>query len=205
MIEIPPRGEPEVFTFRGPIGTTEVSGLPGDSLCNLAFLKPEIPNITFKEALGIDMDKECRLLVSLGFNRTQPVDINGQMVAPWSILKFLQNSQSTETLKAPDIRHGGCAIVRGVKDGQKTEYRVEAWPSENLVQEHKNLNCGKYGGPGGIFRCGSPMGSVAVLMAQGKVKPKGVFLPSFSVPSDEFLKQEAAMGISVEITETVML
>ena len=205
MVELPPRADPEIFTFKGPIATTEVAGLPADSLCDLAILRPDIPHISFKEALGIDLDKECHLLVALGFNKTEPINVGGQMVAPWPVLKFLQNNQPAETKKASDIRHGGCAIVRGVKDGQKIEYRVEAWPSESLVQKHKDMGCARYAGPGGVFRCGSPMGSAAVLLARGKIKAKGAFLPAFTIPAEEFLKQETSMGMNVEITKTVVL
>jgi len=205
MLELPPRAEPEMFTFKGPIGTTEVAGLTGDSLIAMSMLRPEIPRITFKEALGIETSKKCSFLVGLGFNKTEPINIDGQMISPWAVLHYLLNNQPPETKKAPDIRHGGCAIVRGVKDGQKLEYRVEAWPSENLVQKHKNMGCAKYGGPGGVFRCGSPMGSAAVLLARGQIKAKGVFFPDFTIPAKEFLEQEAASGMNVEITKTAIL
>lgn len=203
ILELPPRAEPEMFTFKGPIGTVETAGLPGDAMYNLAVLRPEIPYIFFKQALS--GEEKYKLLVGLGFANTEPINVDGQMVSPRAVLKVLAYNQPSETKKAPDIRHGGCAIVRGVKDGQKVEYRVEAWPSENLVQKHKDMGCAKYGGPGGVFRCGSPMGSVAVLMARGQIKEKGVFLPAFTVPTKEFLEQEAFMGTSVEITKIVIL
>lgn len=205
ILELPPRDAPEMFTFKGPIGTTEVAGLPGDPLGSLAMLRPEVRYISFKQALGIEMQQKCALLAGLGFNKTEPINVSAQMVSPWEVLEALANNQPPETKKAPDIRHGGCAIVRGVKDGQKIEYRIDAWPSEDLVRKHKDMGCAKYGGHGGVFRCGSPMGSVAVLMARGQIKAKGSFFPEFTVPSEEFLKQEASMGINVEITKTVIL
>ena len=205
MIELSPRDEPEPFTFRGAIGTALVAGLPGDSMCDLAKVRPDIPSISFKEALGTEMDQSCQLLVSLGFNREEPVDIGGQKVSPWAVLQWMANNQPPESKKAPDIRHGGCAIVRGVKGGQTVEYCVEAWPSESLVQRHKDMGCAKYGGPGGIFRCGSPMGSLAVLVARGQITSRGVFLPEAVVPAKEFLDQEVSMGLNVEITQTEIL
>jgi saccharopine dehydrogenase-like NADP-dependent oxidoreductase len=203
LVELPPRAEPEMFTFKGPIGTTEVSGLPGDSMYDLAKLRPEIPVITFKEALGVEMDRDCKLLVDLGFNQTEPIDINGQKVSPWAVLEHLAMNQPAETMKGPDIRWGGCAIVQGTKDGRKTEYRVEAWPSEDLAQHHRDMDCARFGGPGGIFRSGSPMGSVAVLIARDQIDYRGVYLPEFTVPSETFLKQEVAMGMNVEVTKNV--
>lgn len=205
LMDLPPRSDPETFTFKGPIGTVCVAGLPGDSMCDLAKVRPDIPSISFKEALGTEMDQSCQLLVALGFNQEEPLNIAGQNVSPWAILQMLANNQPPESKEAPDIRHGGCAIVRGVKGSQKIEYRVEAWPSESLVQKHKDMGCAKYGGPGGVFRCGSPMGSLAVLMARGQIKRSGAFLPEAVVPAKEYLDQEVSMGIRVEITKTEIL
>lgn len=203
LIELPPRFEPEMFNFKGAIGTCETAGLPGPSLRNLAELRPEIPYISFKQAL-LEEDK-YNFLVKLGFADTEPINVDGQMVSPRAVLRTLANNQPPETKKGPDIRHGGCAIVIGAKNDQRIEYRVEAWPSERLVQKHKDMGCAKHGGPGGVFRCGSPMGSVAVLMARKQIKERGVFLPEFAVPSKEFLEQEVSAGVNVEITRTEIL
>lgn len=172
---------------------------------DLYLVKPAIPCISFKEALGVEMDQSCRLLVALGFNQEEPMNINDQKVSLWAMLQILANNQPPESKEPPDIRHGGCAIVRGVKGSQTIKYRVEAWPSESLVQKHKDMGCAKYGGPGGVFRCGSPMGSLAVLIARGQIKSTGAFLPETVVPAKEFLDQEASMGINVEITKTEIL
>lgn len=203
--ELPPRAEPEMFTFKGPIGTTLVAGLPASSLvyCHQNF--PDIPNITFKEALGIEYHQKCTFLVGLGFNKTEPINVNGQMVVPSEVLFALAYNQPAETNKGPDIRHGGGAIVRGIKDGQKIEYNVQQWPSEKLVQKHKDMGCARFGGPGGTFRNGSPMGTVAVLMARKQIKATGCFLPGLVEPTEEFVKQEVAMGQNVEIARTVIL
>ena len=158
-----------------------------------------------QEALGIELDRDCRLLVDLGFNQSEPIDINGQMVSPWAVLEHLARNQPPETIKGPDIRWGGCAIVQGFKDGQNTEYRVEAWPSESLIKKHKDMDCARFGGPGGVFRSGSPMGSVAVMIARNQITPRGVFLPEFTVPAKDFLKQEVSMGMNVEISKTTLL
>lgn len=205
MLELPPRSDPEMFTFKGPIGTTLVAGLPGESLgyCHENF--PEIPNITFKESLGIEFNERCNFLARLGFNRTEPVDIGEQKVSPLAVLLALANNQLPETKNAPDIRHGGGPIVKGIKDGQRIKYNLQIWPSEKLVEKHKRMGCAKFGGFGGTFRNGSPMGSVAVLMARGQIKTPGCFLPGFVEPTEEYIKQEVAMGQNIEITETKIL
>jgi saccharopine dehydrogenase-like NADP-dependent oxidoreductase len=205
ILELPPRAEPEMFTFKGPIGTTEVAGLPAEALHWAHKCYPEIPNITFKEALGVDFDKKCSFLAGLGLNKTEPVNVKGQMVSPWEVLQYLANNQPPETRKGPDIRHGGGAIVRGVKDGQKVEYNIQQWPSESLAQKHKDMGCAKVGGPGGTFRIGSPMGTVAVLIAKGLIKETGCFPPGLVEPTEEFIKQEVVMGQNVEITKTIIL
>jgi len=205
MLELPVRANPEMYTFKGPIGTTMVAGLAGESLsyCHENF--PEIPNITFKEALGIEFNERCAFLAKLGFNGIEPIDVNGKKISPWEVLRALANNQAPETKKAPDIRHGGGPIVKGIKDGKKIQYNIQIWPSERLVQKHKDMGCARFGGPGGTFRNGSPMGTVAVLMARGQIKEKGCYLPGLVEPTEEFIKQEVGMGQNVEITKTIIL
>jgi len=206
ILELPPRAEPEVFAFKGPVGSLKVAGLPGESLVWLHKYYPEIPNITYKEALGNDiLNQRYAFLAALGFNRTDPINVKGQMVSPWEVIQYLANNQLPETKKSPDIRHGGGVIVRGIKDGQKVEYNIQQWPSESLVQKHKDMGCAKFGGPGGTFRNGSPMGTIAVLLARGKIKAKGVYGPGVVEPTEEFIKQEVSMGQNVEISKTVIL
>jgi saccharopine dehydrogenase-like NADP-dependent oxidoreductase len=86
MLELPPRSDPERYTFKGPIGTTLIAGLPGESIgyCHENF--PEIQNISFKESLGIEFNERCAFLAKLGFNRIEPINVNGQMVSPWEVL-----------------------------------------------------------------------------------------------------------------------
>ena len=67
------------------------------------------------------------------------------------------------------------------------------------------MGCANYGGPGGVFRVGNPMGSAAVLIARGQTKGKGVLYPELAFPAREFLVQEASAGINVEITKTAIL
>ncbi len=205
LIELPPRAEPEIFNFKGPIGTTMVAGLPAEALHWAHKCYPEIPNITFKEALGIDFNKKCALLAGLGFNQTEPISVNGLMVSPWEVLRCLAYNQAPETKKPADIRHGGGAVVVGVKGGQRVEYNIQQWPSEALAQKHKDMGCAKVGGPGGTFRIGSPMGTVAVLMARGLIKQTGCFPPGVVEPTEDFIKQEVAMGQNVDITKTIIL
>lgn len=205
MLELSPRADPEMFTFKGPVGAIKVAGLPGESIDWLHKYFPQISNITFKEALGNDiLDERLAFLAALGFNRKEAINVNGKMISPWEVLQHLANNQPPETKKAPDIRHGGGAVVRGLKNGQKIEYNIQQWPSENLVKKHKDMGCAKFGGSGGTFRNGSPMGTVAVLMARGKIEAEGVFGPGFVEPTEEFIKQEVAMGQFVEISRTVI-
>jgi saccharopine dehydrogenase (NAD+, L-lysine-forming) len=204
-IEFPPRHGQETFAFKGPIGDTVVAGWPGYDSDYLSKSFPEIPNIESKAAVGIETGKKWQFLKGLGFNKTEPIDVRGQMVSPWAVLETLLNSQPPETKKPPDIRHGGAIIVKGVKNQKKTEYRIDLWPSESLVKEYKDLGCVKYGGAGGVFRVGTPMGTAAVLIARGQTKGKGVFYPELAFPAKEFLEQEASSGLNVEITKTEVL
>lgn len=205
MIELPWRAEPEMFNFKGPIGTTEVAGLPGESLVFLNMNFPEIKNITFKEALGIDFNKKLSFLAKLGFNRSEPIEIDGQLISPVRVFSYLaENCYPPEEIKDGDIRHGGGVIVKGVKDGQKIEYNIQMWPSEKLVQKNIDMGCQKIA-RSGTFRNGSPLSSVAILILKGLVKEKGVFVPGLVEPPEEFIKQEVAMGQSCEISKTIIL
>jgi len=205
LVELPPRSDPEMFTFKCPIGQTLVAGMTGESLVYIHQYFPDIPNITFKEALGIEFNEKGNFLAKLGLCQTNPINVRGKMVPPWEALATVANNQPPEARKAPDIRHGGGAIVKGIKDGQKVEYNIQMWPSEQLVQKNKDAGCARFGGYGGTFRNGSPMGSIAVLMARGQIKATGCFVPGLVEPTEEFIKQEVAMGQNVEITRTALL
>lgn len=203
--EYPPRHKPESFVFKGPVGVTEVAGWPGYDSDSLAKLFPEIPDIESKAAVGIDAARKWELLKGLGFNRKEPIDIGGQKVSPWAVLETLLNNQAAETQMPPDIRHGGAVMVNGLEQEKKTQYRIDIWPSERLVQEYKELGVARYGGQGGVFRVGSSMATAAILMARGVANGKGVFYPESAFPAKAFLEQEASMGINVEISRVEIL
>lgn len=204
-LEYPPRHEPESFAFKGPVGATEVAGWPGYDSDSIAKLFPGIPNIESKAAVGIETARKWELLKGLGFNRKEPIDVGGQKISPWAVLETLLNSQPVETRMPPDIRHGGAVIVSGLENGKETQYRIDIWPSERLVDEYKELGVAKYGGQGGVFRVGSSLGTAAILIARGMANGKGVFYPESAFPAKEFLEQEASMGINVEISRVEIL
>ena len=205
MIELPWRAEPEMFLYRGPIGLTEARGLPGESLEFLHMNNPEIPNITYKEALGIDFNKKCTFLAELGFNKPDPVEINGQSILLSDVVTYVaENLQIPEEKQVADIRHGGGVVVKGVKDGKRMEYNVQMWPSEELVAKNKEMGCAKLS-RSGAFRNGSPLCSVAILILKGLIKERGVFVPGLVEPPEEFIKQEVSMGISFAASETLLM
>ena len=205
MIELPWRAEPEMFTYMGPVGTTEARGLPGESLLYLHMNYPDIPNITYKEALGIDFNKKCTFLAELGFNRVDPIEIDGQSILPSKVIRYLaEHCQPPEEKKPGDIRHGGGVVVKGVKDGKKMEYNVQMWPSEELVAKNKAMGCAKIS-RSGAFRNGSPLTSVAILILKGLIKERGVFVPGLVEPPEEFIKQEVSMGQSFAASETLLM
>lgn len=204
-IVLPPRNEPELFSFKGPIGQTEVAGWPGYDSDSLARLFPKIPYIESKAAIGIETGRKWELLRDLGFNKIEPINVDGQFVSPWKVLETLLNNQVVEEKSPPDIRHAGSVLVKGKENNKPSEYRIDLWPSENLVNEYKKLGILNLVGSRGVYRVGTAMGTAAVLIAKGKVLGSGVFYPEMAFSAKEFLEQEAAYGINIEITKNIAL
>jgi len=77
LVELPPRSDPEMFTFKGPIGKTLVDDMTDELLVYIHQYFPDIPNITFKEVLCIEFNE--RGAIVKGIKDGQKVEYNIQM------------------------------------------------------------------------------------------------------------------------------
>jgi saccharopine dehydrogenase (NAD+, L-lysine forming) len=116
-----------------------------------------------------------RDMCGLGFNSMAPVNVKGQMVAPYDfavayILKERERMIAEAGLKKPR----GCVsvIAKGKKDGRFKEYRF------HLLSESEGLGEGT----------GIPAAVGAIMMKRGLVRGTGVMPPEAGVAPLDFLK-----------------
>ena len=127
---------------------------------------------TFKLALPGGFTEQMRFLARIGMTRTDEVEIGGGKLRPRDMLLWVVGEVPKPTTVVPDDTDYLLAVVRGLKDGRRVEWRVRA-----AVPAHKG-----YGAGGGDVDTGIPPAVVAKMMAGGQIAGPGVFVPSRSCP-----------------------
>jgi len=114
-------------------------------------------------------------LCRMGFASNEPLVVKGQEVTPYDFAVAYIIKERERLLKETGFgpqRGAMCVVVKGSKGGKLQEYRV------HLVSSDKALGEGT----------GIPAAVGAILLAEGKLKGKGVLPPEACVDSKEFIK-----------------
>jgi lysine 6-dehydrogenase len=143
---------------------------------------------TFKLALPGGFTEQMRFLARIGMTRTDEVEIGGGKLRPRDMLLRVVGEVPKPTTVVPDDTDYLLAVVRGLKDGRRVEWRVRA-----AVPAHKG-----YGAGGGDVDTGIPPAVVAKMMAGGQIAGPGVFVPEQIVPTDAFFAELARWGVTVD-------
>jgi len=189
----PPRGNPEVFEFREPIGALTVAQVTGAAVTSLSRSFPEVRHISSKTGGDPDFEAKIGFLRDLGFFGKEPINVQGHMILPWEVLMPLLEQLPPETNPA-DIRSEARVIVKGSEAGNEVEYTL-SWlrVNPNALKEHI------------VPASGLCAAIAAMMIGRGQIKAKGVLMPEVCIPPDQYLDEFVNVGMEIEITKKVML
>jgi saccharopine dehydrogenase (NAD+, L-lysine-forming) len=137
---------------------------------------------------------KLRVLVELGFDRREPVEVGGKKVIPREVMQALLSGYvppisyylTPSERQPPDWNQEIVSEVRGTKAGRPVTYRVGT------------LTC-KRGEPTGLAAA-----IAAVWLAEGRIKP-GVHPPETVVEPEPFFKELEAQEIYTQVSVSSML
>jgi len=178
----PPRGRPEVFEFREPIGNVSIAQTPAPSVLSLSRSFPEISKITFKAGGGIDFDQKINFLRDIGFLGTERIEVEGQEVSPWAVLMALLAKIPPE-VKLPDVVSEARVIVTGWEKGKEMQYAF-SWTRIRADSPRENV----------LPSSGLCAAVAGMMIARGKVKGTGVLMPEQAIPPEDYLTEFLKTG-----------
>jgi lysine 6-dehydrogenase len=192
-----PRARPEVYNFKSPVGSQMVAGFPHPEPRHLSesFKHMNIKHIMYRQAFDADSEKKYRFLRDLGFaNQTTPIDVRGTKVIPFQVLWALLEALPPEQKKPAHIVSEGNCIVRGVKDGVRSEVKlmIRTDPDSDMHQRYTEK------GAFGSYRTGICGAMAGVLCGRGLIERKGVFRPEQCIPPKLYIDEQIRVGMEVE-------
>jgi lysine 6-dehydrogenase len=153
-------------------------------------------HIMYRQAFDQNSEWKYCFLRDLGFSRRDEVEVKGVKVAPMDVLKTLLDRLPPEKKKPAHIISEGNCIVRGWKNGERTEVRlmIRTSPQSDM---HK-----RYTGKGafGSYRTGICGAMAGVLLGRGLIEKKGVYPPELCVPPELYIREQAKVGMEIEET-----
>ena len=198
-----PRSRPEVFHFKEPVGPQVIMGFPHPEPRHLSESFPDlgIKHIMYRQAFDPDSEWKYCFLRDLGFaNKTEPIEVNGQKVIPFEVLKVMLDQLPPEEKKPVHTISEGNCVVQGWKDGKKVEITlmIRTSPDSDM---HKRFTVK---GAFGSYRTGVCGSMAGVLLGRGLIERKGVYRPEMCVPAEMYIREQARAGMEVEETIKVI-
>ncbi len=143
---------------------------------------------TFKISLPAEFTRQMRFLSTIGMTGTEEIEVDGCRVRPRDVLLKVVARIPKPVGVVPDDVDYLLGVVRGTKDGRRLEWRVRA-----IVPARR-----EFGACGGDVDTGVPPAIVARMMARGDIKGPGVFVPEQIVPCEQFFREFARWGVTVD-------
>jgi lysine 6-dehydrogenase len=199
--EIEPRARPIKFRLDPPIGEQTIAGIAhSEPVClSKSYADKGIKRVITRTSYGEGLDKKIEFLRDLGFWNQDPIDVKGQKVLPYDLLKALVDRLPPEKKKAPDFIADLVTVVMGEKDGSQVEYRLRAAISPDLHQKMKDKGCS------GSYRAGLCAAAAAILIGRGQIQARGVVAPELSIPPEPYFAELSKFGFRMEITRKSLL
>ncbi|MBM3143807.1 MAG: hypothetical protein FJ010_02320 [Chloroflexi bacterium] len=135
--------------------------------------------------------EKVRVLVDFGFDRREPVDVNGQLVAPRDFMIAMMSSyvpEITEFLSPPKNRPPDwvkeiVSEIKGTKNGKDVTYRLGT------------MTCK------GALPTGAVPALAAIWLAEGKIAP-GVYPPEIVIEPEPFFEELEKLDIYTRVSIT---
>jgi saccharopine dehydrogenase (NAD+, L-lysine-forming) len=196
--EVAPRSGGRMVSYAPPIGEmysyfimhSEIGTLPE------VYKSKGIRRCTFRIGFPDEIKKKLEFLHTLGFSRSDEVDMGGVPVVPVRVLKKMMDLQPEDE----NAIVNDCDIIRtevvGFRDGAKIKYELEAicrpvaeWPELMGAQ---------------VYIGGAPAWA-AELIRTGDISGAGAFAPEECIPPVRFFEEAAKREIYITVKECRLL
>ncbi len=178
----------ERLYFGDPYGTMEAFHTSGGSSTMIDSFGGKVNSLDYKTIRYPGHLHKIKLLLDLGLFSNNPIQVNnGGVVTPRYIMgkQLEQNGWVKEDVT---LLYGW---VDGVKDGQKVRIKYKLVDTHDPLTDLTSM----------ARTTGFSSAILARMIADGRIKDRGVIRQELSVPSVQFIKELAARNINVEITE----
>jgi lysine 6-dehydrogenase len=190
----------EEVDFPAPVGTQTcyytIHSEPGT--IPVAFADKGIRECFFKLALPARFEQKLRFLCDLGAAGTDPIAVKGAQVVPRDLIlalveETLKEAATKEPPKLDD--HKVLRVeVRGTKDGQTQDFRMET-----ILHHYPAWEM-----PCSTFTVGYPAALTGRLLGRGAIAKKGAFGGEAAIPPELYFSELNKRGISVTATQKVV-
>jgi saccharopine dehydrogenase-like NADP-dependent oxidoreductase len=130
---LPPFAEPERFVFPEGIGPIECVHVEHEDVAMIPRVM-DVQRVTFKYALGAEFIGALKVLHAIGLDRTDQIDVDGQLVRPRDVVTALVPDPAT----VGDHMIGRAIVgthVTGLKDGEPREvFSYQMCDAEDIVR-----------------------------------------------------------------------
>jgi lysine 6-dehydrogenase len=181
----------KVVEFHEQIGKQEVYYVPHEEPLTLSKTYPQLKKIEVRGCFPPETMELIKMLVKYNFYQNELIEVNGQKIKPIDfIFNFLLQNPTAK--QNPMWAYGLVVEVLGMKNGKPAKI--------TLKNSHPPMN--KWGGKAAYSRnVGIPLSIGAQMLAQGRVKQKGVLPPEACFDPINFFKELSKRGI--EISEKI--
>jgi lysine 6-dehydrogenase len=185
---VPGLSELEELSFREPYGRLEAFQTSGGTSTLIESLRGEVRELTYKTIRYPGHHAEVRLLQDLGLFSSEPVEVDGQRVAPRALTERLLVRALGE--EVPDVILLR-VTARGERDGRRVEVVEEMI---ELADEERGLSA--------MSRVtGYPAAIITAMIARGELPGAGAEPQEACVPADRFRAALAERGLRIQRTE----
>ncbi len=155
-----------------------------------SFKKKGLRECDFKVSFDEDFVHDVEVLIEAGFSSKKYIDVNGKKIRPIDVAVKELNRLIPDNKNIKDIEY-----VRVTMKG-----KLKNNPAELVLDclAHSNL---KWQAAAGDMDTGCPPSIIAQMIANGKIKQKGVVPPELCVPPELFFKELTKRGMQIIITK----
>ena len=193
MKDVPAHSEPETLDFKLPIGRVTAGAVIHSETATLpAYLKDKgVKNISFKIVYPDIVKRQLAMLVGMGFDKNQPIDVNGGSVSPMRFVTALAQQSAAHISGIP----ADFEILRVRVDGSRNgRPLLKIWDCE--IRPTRALSAGTMG----VGFAGS---IAAVMLAEKKtLLDSGAAAPESVLNADVFFKELKARKV-FSLVETI--